>query len=402
VPGPRIGALLAPRVAMRTAVVLASLAATACVQSACASEDEHGDETELFEQAYEDARDEGKVDSASCSGVTVPDRNGFNKRIALTFDDGPNPDTTPQVIATLKKHRAPATFFTNGSRYAAAGAKDLAKQHRRRPGLPAREPLAPPHQPRRAERGDGGDRDRSHRRADPRSGRVAEVLPVPVRELELRLEEAGAGSRLHRQRLAHRQRRLVLRGRRRRLQEVDVQVRPRRHAQRHEALRALAGEGVQRRHRPVPRHSPVDRERARRHPDGARGRRLHVRSPGRHSWRSRSCTASSPRRRSSSATSAPPTPTARSPRRASRGAATPRASAPSRAPARVPTSRVAPRRSASPTSASPTPACACRRPRRRTTGARCSPTPRTAPSRASSAPAPPRRRPRTSARLART
>ncbi len=114
---------------MRTAVLLASVAATACLQSACASEeDEHGDETDLFEQAYEDARDEGKVDSASCSGVTVPDRNGFNKRIALTFDDGPNPDTTPQVIATLKKHGAPATFFTNGSRYAAAGAKDLAKR----------------------------------------------------------------------------------------------------------------------------------------------------------------------------------------------------------------------------------------------------------------------------------
>lgn len=80
----------------------------------------------MFEQAYEDARDEGKVDSASCSGVTVPDRNGFNKRIALTFDDGPNPETTPQVISILEKHRAPATFFTNGSRYSTQAAKDLA------------------------------------------------------------------------------------------------------------------------------------------------------------------------------------------------------------------------------------------------------------------------------------
>lgn len=113
---------------MRNAVLLASLAATAWISTGCASEDDHADESDLFEQAYEDARDEGKVDSASCSGVTVPDRNGFNKRIALTFDDGPNPATTPQVIATLKKHRAPATFFTNGSRYAAAGAKDVAKQ----------------------------------------------------------------------------------------------------------------------------------------------------------------------------------------------------------------------------------------------------------------------------------
>lgn len=111
---------------MRTVVLLAT--ATATWLSGCASEDDHADETDLFEQAYEDARDEGKVDSASCSGVTVPDRNGFAKRIALTFDDGPNPDTTPQVIATLKKHRAPATFFTNGSRYSSQAAKDVAKR----------------------------------------------------------------------------------------------------------------------------------------------------------------------------------------------------------------------------------------------------------------------------------
>jgi len=114
---------------MRHAVLLAALAATAWLQSACASEDDdHPDETELFEQAYDEARDEGKIDGASCSGVTVPDRNGFNKRIALTFDDGPNPATTPQVISVLEKHKAPATFFTNGTRYATAGAKDLAKR----------------------------------------------------------------------------------------------------------------------------------------------------------------------------------------------------------------------------------------------------------------------------------
>ena len=54
------------------------------------------DDTELFEQAYEEAQRQGKEDGTDCSGVRVPDRTGFNKRIALTFDDGPNPATTPR------------------------------------------------------------------------------------------------------------------------------------------------------------------------------------------------------------------------------------------------------------------------------------------------------------------
>jgi peptidoglycan/xylan/chitin deacetylase (PgdA/CDA1 family) len=44
-----------------------------------------------FESAYEEREEPGKDDGTDCSGVRVPDRNGFNKRIALTFDDGPNP-----------------------------------------------------------------------------------------------------------------------------------------------------------------------------------------------------------------------------------------------------------------------------------------------------------------------
>jgi peptidoglycan-N-acetylglucosamine deacetylase len=94
----------------------------------CAGGDEDHDDGDLFEQAYEDAHDEGKVDGFDCSGVRVPDRSGFAKRIALTFDDGPNPETTPKVIEILHRHQAPATFFTNGSRYGAAGATQIAAQ----------------------------------------------------------------------------------------------------------------------------------------------------------------------------------------------------------------------------------------------------------------------------------
>ncbi|MEJ8670618.1 glycosyltransferase [Streptomyces sp. MS1.AVA.1] len=42
--------------------------------------------------------------------VSVPD-----KTIALTFDDGPNPTWTPQVLAILEKYDIPATFFLVGS-----------------------------------------------------------------------------------------------------------------------------------------------------------------------------------------------------------------------------------------------------------------------------------------------
>lgn len=38
------------------------------------------------------------------------------KYIALTFDDGPNPTFTPQILRILKKHNAYATFFLLGQR----------------------------------------------------------------------------------------------------------------------------------------------------------------------------------------------------------------------------------------------------------------------------------------------
>ena len=37
------------------------------------------------------------------------------KVVALTFDDGPNPDATPKILDTLKKENVKATFFILGS-----------------------------------------------------------------------------------------------------------------------------------------------------------------------------------------------------------------------------------------------------------------------------------------------
>ena len=119
-----------------SALLFASLALSV---TACATDedgelhcDEHGeecaDDASLFEAAHEENLLEGKEDGTDCSGVRVPDQNGFNKRIALTFDDGPNPATTPKVIQVLKAHNAPAAFFTNGSKYGSAAAKAIAMQ----------------------------------------------------------------------------------------------------------------------------------------------------------------------------------------------------------------------------------------------------------------------------------
>ena len=52
------------------------------------------------------------------------------KRVALTFDDGPNPDVTPRILALLEKYNAKATFFMLGSRvqYYPDIVKDIYKQ----------------------------------------------------------------------------------------------------------------------------------------------------------------------------------------------------------------------------------------------------------------------------------
>lgn len=43
---------------------------------------------------------------------------GAGRRIALTFDDGPDPDWTPRVLDVLAAHDVPATFFLVGERAA--------------------------------------------------------------------------------------------------------------------------------------------------------------------------------------------------------------------------------------------------------------------------------------------
>ncbi|MFY0741292.1 polysaccharide deacetylase family protein [Solibacillus silvestris] len=48
--------------------------------------------------------------------IPKSDKGSSQKRIALTFDDGPHPEVTKQILALLEKYNAKATFFMLGSR----------------------------------------------------------------------------------------------------------------------------------------------------------------------------------------------------------------------------------------------------------------------------------------------
>ena len=51
---------------------------------------------------------DGRTDPARSTAIPP-------KTVALTFDDGPDPTWTPQILAVLAKHRVPGTFFVVGS-----------------------------------------------------------------------------------------------------------------------------------------------------------------------------------------------------------------------------------------------------------------------------------------------
>ncbi|HEY4342850.1 MAG TPA: glycosyltransferase [Parvibaculum sp.] len=57
---------------------------------------------------------------------------GAKKKIALTFDDGPDPEWTPQILDILKEKKVPATFFIIGSNaesYPGLVQRELAEGH---------------------------------------------------------------------------------------------------------------------------------------------------------------------------------------------------------------------------------------------------------------------------------
>ena len=64
--------------------------------------------------------------AAVLNGGPVIDASGARERsysmpprtVALTFDDGPDPDWTPKILAVLRRYHVPGTFFVVGAHVA--------------------------------------------------------------------------------------------------------------------------------------------------------------------------------------------------------------------------------------------------------------------------------------------
>jgi peptidoglycan/xylan/chitin deacetylase (PgdA/CDA1 family) len=105
-------------------VALSVLFGASCAPSTSTDGEENGaDHANDWEKAYEAA-----VSDPTCSGIVVPDKANFGHKIALTFDDGPNLETTPKVLEVLKKHGAHAAFMLNGMRVTTDAHKKLLKE----------------------------------------------------------------------------------------------------------------------------------------------------------------------------------------------------------------------------------------------------------------------------------
>jgi peptidoglycan/xylan/chitin deacetylase (PgdA/CDA1 family) len=112
----------------RLAAPLTALFLAMAFSCAGPPEDPQENEEDLTAAYEELMATEGKADGATCSGVRPPDNSGFDGRIALTFDDGPDLDRTPQVLAVLAAHGARATFFVNGRRVTTEAHRQLLGQ----------------------------------------------------------------------------------------------------------------------------------------------------------------------------------------------------------------------------------------------------------------------------------
>ncbi|MEJ2887700.1 bifunctional polysaccharide deacetylase/glycosyltransferase family 2 protein [Actinomycetospora aeridis] len=106
-PGPAVWLLAV------TALMLASVLVLNGLTNANVAADQLAAEPEGVATVPESLLQGGPIITAGPDGLVsrrLPDRT-----IALTFDDGPDPRWTPEVLAVLRKHGVPGTFFVVGS-----------------------------------------------------------------------------------------------------------------------------------------------------------------------------------------------------------------------------------------------------------------------------------------------
>jgi peptidoglycan-N-acetylglucosamine deacetylase len=92
-------------------VLAACVGSVGCTAELDGDDHDHGDDIEEGDTSTE---------SALTPGYGVPASLGLNKnrKLYLTFDDGPSAAYTNKILDTLKAHRAPATFFVTGKNIA--------------------------------------------------------------------------------------------------------------------------------------------------------------------------------------------------------------------------------------------------------------------------------------------
>lgn len=97
---------------LRTLALTACLAAAGCMSAEDPEDFAHHDD--------EAAGDSVGAEAAGAIGVRVPASLNLDRRgkFYVTFDDGPSGVYTPRILATLRAHRAPATFFITGANIA--------------------------------------------------------------------------------------------------------------------------------------------------------------------------------------------------------------------------------------------------------------------------------------------
>jgi peptidoglycan/xylan/chitin deacetylase (PgdA/CDA1 family) len=96
---------------MRSPLVALAATATLTFLAACAASDGAVDDGPDY-----DMEGDTSEEALGSPGIGVPSSLHLDKRhrIFLTFDDGPNPTTTPRVLDTLKAHGIHAAFFITG------------------------------------------------------------------------------------------------------------------------------------------------------------------------------------------------------------------------------------------------------------------------------------------------
>ncbi len=97
---------------LRTIALASTLFALGCMAGEDPAEAPNADDTA--------DGDSVGVEAAGSVGVRVPSSLNLDRRgkFYLTFDDGPSGVYTPRILATLRAHNAPATFFMTGANLA--------------------------------------------------------------------------------------------------------------------------------------------------------------------------------------------------------------------------------------------------------------------------------------------